>query len=218
MYGLQKGSEMVDKQDSLEEIRGMNHADKERLLKMIEEEACDNEIRYWGCSQAVLDALQRHLKLKGGDTFKAATAFAGGVAGNREACGALIGCIMAIGLASGRARYETGKIGLEQADLVECSGRARKYCDRFREKLGGLRCSEVRAALGFDPAAGPVKLTPETFKEHEKCGYVTGIAARLAAEIILEPLELYTAQIQATLDMMAQFRKQMSTEGSNDTT
>ena len=208
---------MAEKQASLEEIRGMNQEDKERLLKTIEEEACDNEIKYWGCSQAVLDVLQRHFKLGDGNTFKAATAFAGGIAGNREACGALIGCVMAISLASGRAGYETGKIGLEQADLVECSARARKFCDRFRERLGGLRCSEVRAAMGFDPEAKAVKLTPETFKEHEKCGDVTGTAARLAAEIILEPLELYTAQIQATLEMMAQFRKQLAAEGSDYT-
>jgi hypothetical protein len=123
---------------------------------------------------------------------------------------------MAISLACGRTSYETGKIGLEQADLVECTIRARKYCDRFKEKLGGLRCSEVRTTMGFDPEVGPVKLTLETFKEHEKCGYVTGTAAKLAAEIILEPLELYSAQIQGTLDMMAQFRKQQSEKASDN--
>lgn len=208
---------MAEKRASLEEIRGINKEDKEQLLRTIEQEACDNEIKYWGCSQAVLDTLQRHLKLGNGDTFKSATAFAGGIAGNREACGALIGCVMAIGLASGRVQYETDKIGPEQADLVECSVRARKFCDRFRESLGGLRCSEVRAAMGFDPEAGAVKPTPEIFKEHEKCGKVTGTAARLAAEIILEPVSLYAAQIKATLDMMAQFRKQLAAEGSDDT-
>jgi len=208
---------MPEKRVSLDEIRDMNQEDKEQLLKIVEQEACNNEIKYWGCSQAVLDTLQRHLKLGDGDTFKAATAFAGGIAGNHEACGALIGCVMAIGLASGRVKYETDKIGLEQADLVECSARARKFCNRFRESLGGLRCSEVRAAMGFDPEARAVKLTPETFKEHEKCGDVTGTAARLAAEIILEPVELYTPAIKATLDMMAQFRKQVATEGPDDT-
>jgi C_GCAxxG_C_C family probable redox protein len=201
---------MAEKRVSLEEIRGINQEDKEWLLRTIEQEACDNEIKYWGCSQAVLDALQRHLKLGNGDTFKAATAFVGGIASNREACGALIGCIMAIGLASGRVKYETGKIGPEQADLVECSARTRKFCDRFRESLGGLRCNEVRAAMGFDTEARPVKLTPETFKEHDKCGEVTGTAARLAAEIILEPVESYATEIKATVDMITQFRKQLA--------
>ena len=208
---------MSAKRFSLEEIRGMNQEDKEQLLRTIEQEACDNEIKYWGCSQAVLDTLQRHFKLGDGDTFKSATAFAGGIAGNREACGALIGCVMAIGLASGRVKYETGKIGPEQDDLVECSARARKFCNRFRESLGGLRCSEVRAALGFNPEAKAVKLTPETFKEHEKCGDVTGTAARLAAEIILEPVELYAAEIKATVDTIAQFRKQLVAEDSDST-
>lgn len=196
----------------------MNQEDKEPLLRTVEQEARDNEIKYWGCSQAVLDTLQRHLKLGDGDTFKAATAFAGGIASNREACGALIGCVMAIGLACGRVKYESGKIGPEQADLVECSVRAHKFCDRFRERLGGLRCSEVRAAMGSDPEATVVKLTPEIFKEHDKCGDVAGTAARLAAEIILEPVALYAAEIEATLDMMAQFRKQLAAEGSDSTT
>lgn len=208
---------MSEKPVSLEEIRGMNQEDKEQLIRTIEQEARDNEIEYWGCSQAVLDALQRHLKLGDGNTFKAATAFVGGIASNHEACGALIGCVMAIGLACGRTKYERGKIGPEQPDLVECSVRARKFCDRFRERLGGLRCSEVRAAMGFDPEARAVKLTRETFKEHEKCGDVTGTAARLAAEIILEPVALYAAQIKATVDMMAQFRKQLAAEGSDST-
>ncbi len=207
----------MEKRVSLDEIRGMNQEDREQLLRTIEQEARDNEIAYHGCSQAVLDALQRHLKLGDGDTFKAATAFASGIAGNREACGALTECVMAIGLASGRVKYETGKIGPEQADSVECLARARKFCDRFRESLGGLRCSEVRAAMGFDPEARAVKLTPETFKEHDKCGDVTGTAARLATEIILEPVELYATQIKATLDMMAQFRKQLAAEGLDST-
>jgi len=209
---------MSEKPVSLEEIKGMNQEDKERLIRTIEQEARDNEIEYWGCSQAVLDALQRNLKLEDGNTFKASTAFVGGIASNREACGALIGCVMAIGLAYGRTKYERGKIGLEQPDLVECSARARKFCDRFREKLGGLRCSEVRAAMGFDPEARVVKLTRETLKEHEKCGDVTSTAARLAAEIILEPVALYAAQTKATVDMMVQFRKQLAAEGSDSTT
>lgn len=194
----------------LDEIREINEEGKERLLATIEQEAGDNEIKYWGCSQAVLDTLQRHLKLGDGDTFKAATAFAGGIASNREACGALTGCVMAIGLAYGRSEYEPGKIGPEQPELVECSARARKFCDRFREKLGGLRCSEVRAALGFDPKVKEVKPTLKTFKEHEKCGYVTATAARLAAEIILEPSELYAAQVKMAVDMMTQLRKQLT--------
>ena len=206
---------MSENRISFEEIRVMKKEDKEKLLRTIEQEACDNEIKYWGCSQAVLDTLQRHLKIGNGDTFKAATAFAGGIASNREACGALVGCVMAIGLAYGRTKYEAGKIGPEQADLVECSIRARKFCDRFRESLGGLRCSEVRAALGFDPKVKEVKLTPETFKDHEKCGQVTVTAARLATEIILEPLEIYVTQIKASVDMVTQFRKQLAAEDSD---
>jgi len=208
---------MSGKRVSLEEIRQMNQADKEQLVRTVEKLAGDNEIRYWGCSQAVLDALQRSFNIGNNDTFKAATAFAGGIASNREACGALIGGVMAIGLAYGRVEYETGKVGIEQADLLECSSRSRKFCDRFREELGGLRCSEVRAAMGFDPDARVTQLTPKVFREHDKCGDVAGAAARLAAEVMLEPVELYDAEIKATLDMMAQLRKQLAAEESGGT-
>ena len=41
----------------------MSHDEKDRLLRMIEQEAHDNEVFYWGCSQAVLGALHHHLDL-----------------------------------------------------------------------------------------------------------------------------------------------------------
>lgn len=197
-----------------DEIRQMNNADRERLLSTIEQEAGDNEIKYWGCAQAVLDALQRHLGLGSKETFMAATALVGGIASNREACGALTGSVMAIGLAYGRARYEAGKIGPEQAELIECNARARKFCDRFREKLGGLRCSEIRAKLGFALQAEAPKLTSQTFKEHEKCGHVTATAARLAAEIVLEPAEVYATQTKSAVETMTQYHNQLAREAS----
>ena len=196
----------------IDSFREMNQGQIAQLIKTIEKMARNNEIKYWGCSQATLGALQRYLKIGDGGAFRAATAFAGGIASNREACGAVVGGVMAIGLVYGRARYEIGKIGIEQVDLLECAARAGKFCDRFRAKFGGLKCSEVRAAIGFDAEARVAQLTPEILREHSKCGDVAGTAAAFAAEIILEPAEVYNAQVVAMLDMMKQLRRQMAEE------
>ena len=206
---------MLEKGAHFEEIRGINDEDKQQLLMKIEREARDNEIKYWGCSQAVVDALQRNLRLNGTDIFKAASALAGGVASNHEACGALTGGVIAIGLAYGRTKYEPGKVSAEQVDWLECMTRAGRFCDRFRERFGGLNCREVRASVGFDPDATLAQLTPERFKKHDRCGEATGTAARLAAEIILESMELYAAEIKAILDTMARLREQIAAEESD---
>lgn len=99
----------------------------------------------------------------------------------------MLGGVIAIGVAYGRAKYEAGEIGMEQVELLESVIRARRLCHRFKEKFGGLRCSEVQVWAGFNTEVGAAQFTPEIFKDHAKYGDVTGPAARLAAEIILEP-------------------------------
>lgn len=207
---------MTANADPLKGIRELGDIEKERLLAAIAERAGSNEISYWGCSQAVVDSLQAHFKIGGVEVFRAATAFAGGIASNHEACGALIGGVMAIGLAYGRTAYVPGKVGVEQADLVECSARARKFCDMFRKEFGGLRCSEVRAAMGFDPNAQASKMTVQAFRDHDRCGHVAGRAARLAAEVMLEPPALYQAQVKASADMMSDLRKLMAEQETSE--
>jgi C_GCAxxG_C_C family probable redox protein len=192
-----------------EEFTGYSRLDplqKEALLQRVAETARESEIKYWGCSQAVLYAIQTHLGLESSDTFRAASALAGGIAGNREACGALIGGVLAIGLAYGRQGYEDGKIALEQPEMVECTARAKEYCDRFREQFGGLRCSEVREHMGFNSETRTTNLTLETLKEHDHCGQVTGPAARFAAEVIFQPSEQYSVAVRAVIDNMRKLR------------
>ncbi len=193
---------------SLQNAKEMSKEEKEKLIRTIEQHAHDNEVTYWGCSQAVLDALQRHLNLGNGETFKAASALVGGVAGMREVCGALIGGVMAIGLAYGRAKFEAGKVGREQPDYVEAQVRATRLCDRFRERFGSPICRFVRYSVrepGFKEHTNYD--TIEQFEDHAKCGDVTGPTARLAAEIILQPTESFVAEINAKLEEIAQVRK-----------
>jgi len=77
----------------------------ENLVTQIRANAHSYE-NFSGCTQAVLLALQEGLKIGDLQSYKAATAFAGGVARRGETCGALIGAIMALGLEEGREKKE----------------------------------------------------------------------------------------------------------------
>ncbi|MFH7836232.1 MAG: C-GCAxxG-C-C family protein [Candidatus Aenigmatarchaeota archaeon] len=76
------------------------------ILEKIEKTAYEYDKVYHGCSQCTLKAIQEHLNLGNGEAFKAASALAGGIARMGETCGALLGAIMAIGLAYGREKLE----------------------------------------------------------------------------------------------------------------
>ena len=200
---------MSEERISVQKAKEMSGEGKEQLIKRIEQDAHDNEVVYWGCSRAVVDALQRHFNLGNGEVFKAASPLAGGIGGIREACGALIGGGMAIGLAYAPAKFEKGKVGSEQTEFVEAMVRTGKFCERFKEKFGSIRCSDIRAAVrGADYKEYEHMNTIEAFEDHDKCGDVTGPAAQLAAEIILQPTELFADEINARLEDLSQVRKQ----------
>ena len=194
----------------LQKAREMSKKEREQLIKTIEESARDNEVKYYGCSQAVLGALQQHLDIGCDDTFKAATAFAGGVGRMREACGALCGGVMAVSIAYGRARFEDGKVGREQPDYQEAQARANKLGKQFQETFGSCRCGDIRVSIrGADYKDYTGINTLEAYNDHKKCADVTGPAARLTAEILLEPTELFAAEIKASIEGMAEIRKLM---------
>ena len=193
---------------SLEEARNLRGVEKEEFLRTIEQYAHDVEVKYWGCSQAVLGALLKYLKLGDSKIFKSATGFAGGIGDSLEACGALIGGVMAIGLACGRERYEEGKIACEELVFAENRMRTHRFIDKFREKHGSLRCIDIRATVrGVPPEENSLQYTPEKMAEmikgHEKCGSVTGPGARFAAEVILEPFETFADEINSSVALYA---------------
>ena len=194
---------------SVEKAKQLSSDEKEKLLRKIEQDARDAEVNYWGCGRVVLSALQQNLNLGGREVVKAASPCSGGIGRMREACGALVGGVMAIGLAYAKGEFEAGKVALEQAEEVESLVRASKFGERFRQEFGHLRCLEVQQAVrGADYVGYHRYNTIEAFTDHAKCGDVTGRAARMAAEIILEPTELYTTEISGFLDDLSQVRKQ----------
>ena len=108
----------------------------------------------------------------------------------------------------GGAKFEAGKVATENPEFIEALLRANKFCQRFREKFGSLRCSDVKVSVRGENYKEYTRYnTIESFEDHAKCGDVTGPAARLAAEIILQPKDLFLGEINAFLKDLYQVRQ-----------
>jgi C_GCAxxG_C_C family probable redox protein len=121
----------------------------------------------------------------GGEVFKAASALAGGVARMGETCGALTGAILAVGCVTGRQRLED----LAQYNLAMED--ARRVYDRFRAEIGHTICHEIhrlRYGTVYRLALPEERRAFHRDGGHARtgCPEVCGVAARIAAEAILD--------------------------------
>lgn len=156
-----------------------------KLIDTVARTAYNYTMEYHGCSQCILKALQEHLKLGNGDAFKAASALAGGIARMGETCGALLGGIMAIGLAFGRDKLEDSTVSLPYATAMTY---AAKLYDRFQADWGSTKCWSIQESLfgrHFNLKDPEERTQYITAGGHQKCSEVVRKATALAAEIIL---------------------------------
>jgi C_GCAxxG_C_C family probable redox protein len=150
------------------------------LLDRIERSAYRYEKAYHGCSQCVLRAIQDHLRVGNGATFRSASALAGGVALMGDSCGALVAGMMALGLVFGRQKIE------DFAELASSFVSAQALYTRFREEFGSCLCRDVMTTqLGrfYDLAT-----EYQQFQEaggYERCSRVVAKTARMTADLIL---------------------------------
>ncbi|MCX8167532.1 MAG: C-GCAxxG-C-C family protein [Ignisphaera sp.] len=159
-------------------------AEQEELAKRAEALAEELHRNYGGCAQMTLKALQEVLGLSDLGSFKAASALSGGVTLAGEVCGALLGAVMAIGLALGRGRLEPASQSTEYAKAMNVG---MKVFDRFKEEFGGVRCREVHMKL-FGRYYN--LRDPSEWREfvesgaRSKCSKVCSVAARLVVEVL----------------------------------
>ena len=156
---------------------------KEELLDKIEKAAQSYEGNYHGCSRCVLLALQEHLDLGDDLTFQASTPFAAGIAMRGETCGALLGGLLAVGLATASKNIE------DEPALFGSLAAGFRFYRRFEREMGATLCRDIqKAKLGrYFNIADPNEY--EEFKKaggYVECPKVVGKASRLAAEFILE--------------------------------
>jgi C_GCAxxG_C_C family probable redox protein len=156
------------------------------LVVMAAEAAYVYERAYHGCSQCVLAALQEGLGVGSQDTFKAATALAGGIARMGATCGALLGGLMGISLAFGREVLEDSTTSQGYARAMDLGA---ELCKCFEAEFGSTECRDIqRSIFGRNFDLRDLQDRGEFRKAggYEKCLQVARKAAELSAGLILE--------------------------------
>ena len=117
--------------------------------------------------------------------FKAGSALAGGVARMGETCGALTGAIMAVCSLVGREKLE------DRAQYGRAMEEARQVCNLFRDRIGHTICAEIHK-IRYGKVYRLIDPKEREAFHHEGghsrtgCPEVCGVAARAAAEVILD--------------------------------
>lgn len=161
----------------------MQQSSRAEVLDRIEKMAYRYERDYHGCSRCSLRAIQEQLGLPDGAVFRAAAPLAGGIGLSGNTCGALLGCLLAVGLATADEDFEnTGAFQNSIAAGYRCFR-------RLEEEFGKTTCRELQTERlgryydmtdrdqyeGFKNAGG-----------YDKCSEIVARSSRVAAEFILE--------------------------------
>jgi len=148
----------------------------ERLAKNVK----DTLKRSKNCAQTSFAVLQEEFSLEGGAILKALTPFPG-IALRGEICGAVTGCLMALGSVYGRDDLDDWKVYL--ASLPP----SRRFCRRFEAENGGITCAailETKLGRSYDLANRVEALKYAAAGGQKTCGAVIESAVHIAAEIM----------------------------------
>ncbi len=138
------------------------------------------------CAQTSYAVLDEEFELDGGKILKALTPFPG-IALRGETCGAVIGCLMAIGLVYGRDDLSDWKGYL--ASLPP----SRRFCRRFEEENGSTNCAElleINLGRTYDLANRVEALKYAVAGGKKTCSKIITSAVYIAADIIMKRNEL----------------------------
>ena len=149
-------------------------------MKDRSEEAKNNFLAGANCAQAVLCAFADRCGLDRETAMKLASGFGGGIARQREVCGAITGMCMAADLirGPGESAYKTAK--------DEHYAFIRGLCDAFRDNTGSIVCREL---LGLAPKqADPPVSEARTAAYYKKrpCADLVALAAKILSERLPE--------------------------------
>lgn len=141
------------------------------------------------CAQCVIAGVFEALEIDDEDAFLTASGFAGGIGVTGDGnCGAVIGGVMALSYLFGRKRDDFQN----RAKLMKSLVLSRQLLNKFKEKYGATRCSELQTKFVgrfydmFKPA--DAEAAKKTVLE-EKCSTLAGETARIVAELIMEQRE-----------------------------
>ncbi len=158
----------------------LTDASSENKPTQLAQRVMDILARSNNCAQTSFAVLQEEFRLDGAQILKALTPFPG-IALRGETCGAVAGCLMAIGLVYGRDNLEDWK------GYIASLPPSRRFCRRFEEQNGSTACSSIlEARLGrrFNLADQGESLQYVEAGGPKVCGDIITNAVQIAAEII----------------------------------
>ena len=155
---------------------------QEDRLSVLAQKVRDILAQSGNCAQTSFAVLQQEVDLEGGTILKALTPFPG-IALRGETCGAVIGCLMAIGLVYGRDKLDDWK------GYIASLPPSRRFCRRFEAAHGSTSCAnllEARLGRRFNLADRGESLEYVAAGGPQACGEIITSAVQIAAEIILK--------------------------------
>lgn len=160
---------------------------RQQILNRVQRRAEEYNFLAHNCARSTALAIMEEFGLGNMEIIKALSPFPG-FGGTGWMCGGVTGGLIGLGLYFGNE-------DIQDYDAVGTTMiAARKFMPRFKEQVGAFVCPRLQENVVFDrymdPGASPENM--EAFAEakgFEKCGLLTGIGARLAAEIIIESMK-----------------------------
>ena len=168
---------------------------KEEMLDRVYARALENDRDYHGCSQSVLDSIQKEFGIGNTEAFMAATVLSGGILRQGETCGAVIGALMALGLVLGRSKIEDSKTYRDsKLTFMEVYNKIKEELKQgfgFDAELKSTLCRDIQEKVygrGFNMSEDVDYQAFISAGGHSEagCPKVCGVAARVAAEKIME--------------------------------
>lgn len=128
----------------------------------------------YNCAQATAAAFAKEAEILPHTICTMMAGFGGGVAGQRELCGAVTGMVFALSVIYGN--YDP----LDNDAKTEMFRVTREAIDEFRTKFGTTSCAELLEKAGFNPEENPSKRTEEYYAKRP-CARFVQTAADIAA-------------------------------------
>ena len=160
---------------------------KQEIIDTAVENAKAAQIRDDICARSVLVGLKKVFDEIPDEMITAALSLAGGTGGASGSCGAYCCGLLAVGLHfNAPLEEELRNPALKQKGAAKFA----EYRDHFMREMGTILCPELhkivfgRSYTLYDPVEHEEFLTMPGHQE--KCAEVVGVAARIAAEMILE--------------------------------
>ena len=168
----------------------MTAEEKQAIVEKATEAAVKFQVRDDVCARSCMAGLATQFDFIPKEMVTATASLEGGCGIASGSCGAYCAGLLALGL----QRNATIEEELENPAVFErCAAAFTEYRERFKAEMGTTLCPKIHEKVyGHayqldDPADQEAFLTMPGHRE--KCGEVVGVAARIAAEMLLEGME-----------------------------